>query len=474
MGKIVKYCQSCDESFAEKFAFCPNCGKGMQAFEMNPLTGTHETVQAAVNSAPNGNGSNGNGSNGSGFKTETPVVLMPETIAKVDSPKIPEPAPVSTVSAPPIVADKLQNAREIKSETARRAEPKSPDKETKTFAATAANGGGQKSQSSGDGYRTVESRAYHRADNGFNITVIEEKNVKQRNALLLGSLLFMLAIGAGSFVYSLFNYNLAIAAIGDESGLSLAIVEEVPMEVEEEAPKPKDNTKAGGGGGGGREEETETSQGRLATQTEKPIIAPDKSIVQKDFELKQPVASTQGKQQIKPTEGPYGDPNSRSLLASNGMGTGGGQGSGIGTGQGSGRGTGAGSGIGSGFGSGTGDGIGNGNGSGREGGGNNPPPPPPAPKKEVAVVSEPLKIISKPRANYTDEARTKQVTGVVRVRVQFLPSGQIGSVSPVSSLPYGLTEMAIAAARNIKFEPAKRNGVPYPVTKQVEYNFTLY
>src|SRR5439155_1639226 len=35
MGKIVKYCSSCDEGFDEKFGFCPNCGTALQTFEMN-------------------------------------------------------------------------------------------------------------------------------------------------------------------------------------------------------------------------------------------------------------------------------------------------------------------------------------------------------------------------------------------------------------------------------------------------------
>ena len=37
MGKVVKYCSTCEEGFAEKFGFCPNCGSNLQAFEMNPL-----------------------------------------------------------------------------------------------------------------------------------------------------------------------------------------------------------------------------------------------------------------------------------------------------------------------------------------------------------------------------------------------------------------------------------------------------
>ena len=37
MGKIVKYCNACEESFAEKFGFCPICGESLTAFEMNPI-----------------------------------------------------------------------------------------------------------------------------------------------------------------------------------------------------------------------------------------------------------------------------------------------------------------------------------------------------------------------------------------------------------------------------------------------------
>jgi len=38
----------------------------------------------------------------------------------------------------------------------------------------------------------------------------------------------------------------------------------------------------------------------------------------------------------------------------------------------------------------------------------------------------------------------------------------------------GLTEQAIAAARGIKFEPAKKAGVAVTVNKSVEYTFTIY
>src|SRR5439155_19692360 len=52
MGKIVKYCSSCDEGFAEKFTFCPDCGASLQAFEMNPVTGDSTPVAEPAPTAP--------------------------------------------------------------------------------------------------------------------------------------------------------------------------------------------------------------------------------------------------------------------------------------------------------------------------------------------------------------------------------------------------------------------------------------
>lgn len=85
-----------------------------------------------------------------------------------------------------------------------------------------------------------------------------------------------------------------------------------------------------------------------------------------------------------------------------------------------------------------------------------------------------VKIISKPIAKYTDLARQNNIQGTVLLRVTFNSNGTIGAISPVTSLPDGLTEQAIAAAKQMRFEPAKRNGQPVSVTKQIQYNFTIY
>jgi protein TonB len=443
MGKIVKYCAACDESFAVKFGFCPNCGQGLTAFELN--SPANETPVSEP------------------VKTE---VVFEDSIAQT-------PPPVFTVAAPPVVETAAVSdvqpeafSEAAKAETIAEAQPVDAPIETKTFAAAAGASGNY--QTVADDYqKTSAPEITAREDDGYHITVVEEKNGKQRNLLLLGSLALVLTMAFGSTVYSLFSKDLLIGAIGEDSGVYIPIVDEVPMEVEEEEPK-KDDDEGGGGGGGGRDKPTPTSQGQLATQTKDPIMAPSVTNVKKDFELKMQ-ASTQGDRVIKQTNEPYGDPNSKYTLSSDGMGTGGGQGSGIGTGQGSGRGTGQGSGIGSGSGS----GVGTGNGAGT-GAGSGLPKPPPPPKPVPVGVTETIKILSKPQPRYTDAARQNQVQGTVTVKVTFNANGSVGSIAPVSGLPYGLTEQAIAAARSIKFEPAKRNGVPYSVAKTIAYTFTIY
>lgn len=90
------------------------------------------------------------------------------------------------------------------------------------------------------------------------------------------------------------------------------------------------------------------------------------------------------------------------------------------------------------------------------------------------LKSDSIQIRSKPRPKYTDTARQNQVQGKVMLRVTFLASGQIGKISPITNLPDGLTEEAIAVAKLIKFKPQMRNKKPITITKTVEYNFILY
>lgn len=454
MGKIVKFCSECEEGFAEKFGFCPNCGHSLEAFEMNPLQREAAKAEAA--------------------RAE---LAQPETPALISSAEAV--TENNFVEEPQFADDDFSDddVLELDVEGENDDEVFIDEPETKneiyTPAATTAAYSSNGHSSRNDNFQTFSNADVIEKeddDDDFHVTVIEEKNVKQRNTLLLGSAAFMIMLLCGGFLYSLFAKDLDLAAIGNDEYIA-SLVDEVPMPIEPDEPKPKADKESGGGGGGGREEENETSKGRLATQSrEEPIIRPDKTIVQKDFELKQPVATTVGDKKIKPTDENYGNPNSTSVFGSNGRGRGGGQGEGEGTGQGNGRGTGAGDGNGSGFGNGDGDGNGNGTGSGNTRARTAPNPPEPA----SAGPSKGLNITFKPKPKYTDEARQNNITGNVRVRVTFLANGSIGSVSPVSNLGYGLTEQAIAAAKQMRFEPQLQNGRPVAVTKVVVFNFTIY
>lgn len=449
MAKIVKLCSSCDEGFAEKFVFCPNCGSTLQAFEMNPVKTAAEPEQAAlpVSAAP------------AFVEPQATPAAETERLTETASPAVEE--PILEIEEAPSVAGPVEVpeavvARETPVEPAYVAVPATEP----VYVQAAAVDVDRKPSS-------PSAEQYHYEDDGvFRVTVIEEKNVKTRNGLLAGAALFMIAVLFGALVVNIFSKDLEVGSINDDI-FTAVLMDDVPTVTEEKVEK-KNDDKGGGGGGGGREEKEEVTQGDLADQTKTPIRPPDAKVPRLDNpELTLPPPSTQGNQTFEKKFDRWGDPNGRFASFSNGTGSGGGQGSGVGTGQGSGRGTGAGSGIGSGYGGGIGNGNGNGLGDGDGSGGSAPPP-------RSVGVTQGIKILSKPRPGYTDTARQKNIQGTVILRVTFLGSGAIGSISAVKGLSDGLTEQAIAAARRISFEPAKVNGVPQSVTKQIEYTFSIY
>lgn len=438
MGKIVKYCSSCDEGFAERFTFCPTCGASLQAFEMNPIQ-TEEIVTQDISD-----------------RIEAAPVTQPLSAVSVDewpTEIVDEPAAVETANTdgevpfeePASVEDDVPVTVAVPAASSLFVhEPMNADEPQSAFFAP----------------------RYERGeDGGYYITVIEEKNVKQRNMLLLGSTVFCVAMALAATVYSLFDKALEVGAIDDGKLFSAVIVDE-PMATEPEQQKNKDKD-SGGGGGGGKEQPDPVNRGDLPDQSRTPTRPPDPTVPRlENPSLALPPPQTEGTRKFEKNYGIWGDPNSKFGTPSSGPGTGGGMGTGIGTGAGSGRGTGAGSGSGSGYGAGDGDGDGDGSGSGT--GGRGGPPP------KAAAVTTPLRIISKPRPGYTDAARTNGVQGTLRLRVTLLANGQIGSITPVTRLPHGLTEQAIAAARQIRFEPKKVNGVAQSVIQTIEYSFSLY
>ena len=412
VSKTVKHCEVCQEDFGDRFSFCPVCGESLKTIG-EPQVETAAATATVIHKTVN--------------------IHEPARI----EPVIGATAPFNGDAAPKIAAPQVQ--REV------------PREETSRAAVRPA--------AAGDGL-------YH-------LTILQAPASYSRY-FTMGAVLglcIMVTGMVGIYIYDIFNYNLDVAAVESIDVLGNAIIsDDVPI-VEEEQPKPKDNKDAGGGGGSGKQETKPPSKGGDAAQTpDPPTFPPSSRMVQMEKPSLPIQATTQGPVPTKRDPGPYGIKSSVSTDPSDGPGRGGGIGTGNGLGQGSGIGNGIGSGIGSGRGNGRGNGIGNGTGDGIEGG-----PPPPAPvKREVVAVTEKLKIVSKPSPGYTDEARKNNISGTVRLRVTFSATGQVTGVSVISGLPNGLTEKAIAAARQINFTPEKRNGQAISISRPIDYTFRIY
>jgi TonB family protein len=77
-----------------------------------------------------------------------------------------------------------------------------------------------------------------------------------------------------------------------------------------------------------------------------------------------------------------------------------------------------------------------------------------------ASKDEPVSLLSKPTPTYTTEARRKKIEGDVELDVEFTATGQIHVLRVLQGLGYGLDEAAVAAAQQIRFSPARRDGQP--------------
>lgn len=416
MGKIVKYCSSCDESFAEKFGFCPTCGASLQAFEMNPLV-TEPIVEAAPavveDAAP-----------------EPVIEAAPEIAETVDEivEPVAETQPVIEVAAPVYV----------------QSTPVDVDRKGAAF--------------------TPPTDTFSGYD-GFHVTVVEDEGAKQRMSLVAGTFVLMIVMLTSGVVYNIFSKDLGVGSI-DEGYFNAVLLDDPDsMTIEEKELKKKDNS-GGGGGGGGGDEETPASQGVRPPMLRQPQFIPTahaERLTNPDIRIQRAIQGPIDETTMDPNQR-YGIDTSKYNTISDGPGTGGGIGTGRNGGVGSGDGPGGGSGSGGGLGGGNDGGIGDGDGPGS--GGRVPP--------VIRGVTSPFRIISKPKATYTDAARVNQVQGTVTLRVTLNANGSVGAITPVSGLGYGLTEQAIAAARRIQFEPQKENGVAKTVVKTIQYSFTIY
>jgi TonB family protein len=236
--------------------------------------------------------------------------------------------------------------------------------------------------------------------------------------------------------------------------------------------KPKQD-KPGGGGGGGRHDQTPASYGKLppAQLDQEPINPASPKPPNPNAHLPTPSTIRADEVLFKPDPRPipYGLPNSTATTPSSGPGSNGGMGDGDRGGMGPGSGTGYG--PGNGYNTGGGDAHEGGGGPGGGGGG--------APENynrnfKPGEVTRKAVITAKPEPGFTEEARKNNVTGTVRLRAVLSSSGSVQGISVVKGLPDGLTEKAIAAAKQIRFTPAQKDGRTVSQYVTLEYNFNIY
>lgn len=96
-------------------------------------------------------------------------------------------------------------------------------------------------------------------------------------------------------------------------------------------------------------------------------------------------------------------------------------------------------------------------------------PPPPAAAAKTAP-----KVLYKPKPEYTAEAKSLNLQGVVTVRIRVSASGAVSVLGVVGSgLGHGLNEAAIRAVQQMRFQPATSGGQPTDWEGTVNITFQL-
>jgi len=157
---------------------------------------------------------------------------------------------------------------------------------------------------------------------------------------------------------------------------------------------------------------------------------------------------------VAPVVASASDARNRDGLIERGQGDADSQGSGTGGGTGVGHGAGNGEGLGS--------GIGNGSGGGTGGG----------PYRPGSGI-EPPRLLKEVKADYTEEARRRAISGEVLLEIVVRRDGSVGDVTILRGLGGGLDQRAVQAVGQWRFDPARRKGVPVDVLVEVAVEFML-
>lgn len=91
---------------------------------------------------------------------------------------------------------------------------------------------------------------------------------------------------------------------------------------------------------------------------------------------------------------------------------------------------------------------------------------------ESKEVTQRPKLGPRTAPDLTADALAHTVRGRVLLSAVMCRTGKITDIKVIEGLPFGMTERVIEAARQIKFEPAERNGQKVSEKTQLEYDFS--
>jgi TonB family protein len=88
-------------------------------------------------------------------------------------------------------------------------------------------------------------------------------------------------------------------------------------------------------------------------------------------------------------------------------------------------------------------------------------------------IDRPVEIVFKPTPEYTDEARSARIEGIVTLDLEFTAAGDVRVLRVVRGLGHGLDEAAERAALRIRFKPAQSDGRAVDSRATVHITFRL-
>jgi periplasmic protein TonB len=226
----------------------------------------------------------------------------------------------------------------------------------------------------------------------------------------------------------LLHLAVPVKVIPPSTANSVDLAPYIPMKVGKGGPS---------GGGGGDASKLKASAGTPPKAAKEQFTPPTVLVQQKSKLMIEPTVVADLK---APPSAQLGDPLSKLMAPSNGVGVGGGIGSGDGGGVGSGHG-----------------GPGVGPGIYHVGDGVSPPRP-----------------IYTPEPEFSEEARKAKYQGVVVLNIIVGVDGRVHNQRVIRSLGMGLDEKALEGVKTWKFDPSKKDGRPVAVEMNIEVAFNLY